>query len=151
MNNRTFVIVVDSLGIGSDERSYLYGDDGANTLGHMFEATQGRYKIPTLQKLGLCNLIDVKGNERVDHPLAYITKMHEASIGKDTMTGHWEMMGLKVTEPFQTFTDTGFPDDTCHRDKCLFLPGMNDYRHCLPNASGHVPTHKADSNLAVFR
>ncbi len=111
MNNRTFVIVVDSLGIGSDERSYLYGDDGANTLGHMFEATQGRYKIPTLQKLGLCNLIDVKGNERVDHPLAYITKMHEASIGKDTMTGHWEMMGLWINSAFVSFTDTGFPKE----------------------------------------
>ncbi len=115
MSNRTFVIVVDSLGIGSDERSHLYGDDGANTLKHMFEATDGKYKIPTLQKLGLCNLCEVKGNERVNKPAAYITKMHEASIGKDTMTGHWEMMGLWINSPFVSFTDTGFPKELMDR------------------------------------
>ncbi len=111
MTKRTFVIVIDSLGIGSDERSHLYGDDGAHTLKHIFEATEGRYKIPTLQKLGLCNLATVKGNESVDHPMAYITKMHEASVGKDTMTGHWEMMGLWIDSPFVSFTDTGFPKE----------------------------------------
>lgn len=115
MSKRTFVIVVDSLGIGSDERSYLYGDDGANTLKHMFEATDGKYKIPTLRRLGLCNLCEVKGNGRIDHPAAYITKMHEASIGKDTMTGHWEMMGLWINSPFVSFTETGFPKELMDR------------------------------------
>ena len=92
MNKRTFVIVVDSLGAGSDDKSYLYGDDGANTLKHIFKATNGQYKIPTLQSLGLCNLTEVEGNPRVLNPKAYITRMHEASVGKDTMVGHWEMM-----------------------------------------------------------
>ena len=111
MNKRAFVIVIDSLGVGYDTESSQYGDKGANTLGHIFEATGDKYKIPTLQKLGLCNIIDVKGNDKTNSPLAYFTKMHEASIGKDTMTGHWEMMGLKITEPFITFTENGFPKE----------------------------------------
>lgn len=111
MNKRTFVIVVDSLGAGSDDKSYLYGDDGANTLKHIFKATNGQYKIPTLQSLGLCNLTEVEGNPRVLNPKAYITRMHEASVGKDTMVGHWEMMGLYIDKPFVTFTENGFPKE----------------------------------------
>ena len=114
MNKRAFVIVIDSLGVGYDTESSQYGDKGANTLGHIFEATGGKNKIPTLQKLGLCNIIDVKGNDKTNSPLAYFTKMHEASIGKDTMTGHWEMMGVLTTIPFKTFTDTGFPQSLHH-------------------------------------
>ncbi|MDD6004677.1 MAG: phosphopentomutase [Erysipelotrichaceae bacterium] len=108
---RSFVIVIDSLGVGSDDKSYLYNDDGANTLKHIFEATGGVYKIPNLQKLGLCNLVKVEGNDAVEKPAAYVTKMHEASVGKDTMVGHWEMMGLYIDKPFITFTETGFPDE----------------------------------------
>lgn len=108
---RSFVIVIDSLGVGSDDKSYLYNDDGANTLKHIFEATGGVYKIPNLQKLGLCNLAKVEGNDAVEKPAAYVTKMHEASVGKDTMVGHWEMMGLYIDKPFITFTETGFPDE----------------------------------------
>lgn len=106
---RSFVIVIDSLGVGSDDKSYLYNDDGANTLKHIFEATKGEYKIPNLTKLGLCNLVKVEGNEAPLKPMAYVTKMHEASVGKDTMVGHWEMMGLYIDKPFITFTETGFP------------------------------------------
>lgn len=108
---RSFVIVIDSLGVGSDDKSYLYNDDGANTLKHIFEATNGAYKIPNLQKLGLCNLVKVEGNDAVRKPIGYVTKMHEASVGKDTMVGHWEMMGLYIDKPFITFTETGFPDE----------------------------------------
>ena len=108
---RSFVIVIDSLGVGSDDKSYLYNDDGANTLKHIFEATGGVYKIPNLQKLGLWNLVKVEGNDAVEKPAAYVTKMHEASVGKDTMVGHWEMMGLYIDKPFITFTETGFPDE----------------------------------------
>ena len=111
INKRTFVIVIDSLGCGSDGESHIYGDEGANTLSHIFEATEGKYKIPNLQSLGLCNLTDVKGNESVNYPKAYYGKMHEASVGKDTMNGHWEMMGILTTKPFVTFTETGFPDE----------------------------------------
>lgn len=111
INKRTFVIVIDSLGCGSDGESHIYGDEGANTLSHIFEATEGKYKIPNLQSLGLCNLTDVKGNGSVNNPEAYYGKMHEASVGKDTMNGHWEMMGILTTKPFVTFTETGFPDE----------------------------------------
>ena len=111
INKRTFVIVIDSLGCGSDGESHIYGDEGANTLSHIFEATEGKYKIPNLQSLGLCNLTDVKGNGSVNNPKAYYGKMHEASVAKDTMNGHWEMMGILTTKPFVTFTETGFPDE----------------------------------------
>jgi len=111
MKKRTFVVVVDSLGVGSEPKSKDYGDDGANTLKHIFEATNGKYKIPNLQKLGLCNLTEVEGNPPVDNPDAYILKLLEDSVGKDTMTGHWEIMGVLTTTPAVTFTDTGFPED----------------------------------------
>jgi len=108
---RVFVVVVDSLGCGYEETSYQYGDDGANTLKHMFQATNGTYKIPVLQKLGLCNLTEVMGNEKVNNPEAYVLRLHEKSVGKDTMTGHWEIMGVHTTKPAVTFTDTGFPKE----------------------------------------
>ena len=108
---RTFVVVIDSLGVGYEEKSKDYGDKGANTLAHIFEAIDGKYKIPNLQKMGLCNLVDVKGNPSVDKPSAYYGKLKESSVGKDTMTGHWEIMGVLTTKPAVTFTDTGFPKD----------------------------------------
>ena len=108
---RIFVVVIDSLGVGSEEHSYEYGDDGANTLSHMFAATKGQYKIPNLQELGLCNLTEVEGNPAVTNPKAYVMKLKEDSVGKDTMTGHWEIMGVLTTQPAVTFTDTGFPKD----------------------------------------
>lgn len=110
-NKRVFVVVVDSLGVGSYEDSKDYGDDGTNTLAHIFSATEGKYKIPNLQKLGLCNLTEVVGNPAVDKPLAYYRASKEQSIGKDTMTGHWEIMGVHTTKPAVTFTDTGFPQE----------------------------------------
>ena len=111
INKRTFVIVIDSLGAGTEPRSKEFGDDGANTIKHIFEATNGKYKIPNLQSLGLCNLTEVKGNDPVTSPKAYYGKLLEDSNGKDTMTGHWEIMGVLTTKPFITFTDTGFPKE----------------------------------------
>ena len=67
--------------------------------------------IPNLQKLGMANLHPLKQVEAVAKPLAHYGKLREASTGKDTMTGHWEMMGLHITKPFKTFTDTGFPPE----------------------------------------
>ena len=110
-NKRAFVVVIDSLGVGSEAHSCEYGDDGANTLKHMFEAVNGEVKIPNLQSLGLCNLTEVKGNDPVENPKAYYCKLLESSVGKDTMTGHWEIMGVLTTKPAVTFTDTGFPQD----------------------------------------
>ena len=111
INRRTFVIVIDSLGVGYDSTSVNYGDDGSNTLKHIFSATNGEYKIPNLREMGLCNLTEVLGNEKVDKPNSYYLKLVESSIGKDTMTGHWEIMGVLTTKPAVTFTDTGFPED----------------------------------------
>lgn len=107
--NRIFVIVLDSLGIGEMKDSSNYGDVGVNTLGHIAEAKP--LKIPYLQKMGLANLCELAGLEPVEHPLGKYAALNEMSCGKDTMTGHWEMMGLHVTKPFQTFTDTGFPQE----------------------------------------
>ena len=108
---RVFVVVIDSLGVGYDSKAHEYGDEGANTLGHIFEATDGKYKIPNLAKLGMCNLTEVKGNEKVENSEAYYCRLNEQSVGKDTMTGHWEIMGVHTTKPFVTFTDTGFPQE----------------------------------------
>ena len=110
-NRRAFVVVIDSLGVGYEEFSKDYGDEGANTLKHIFEATQGKYKIPNLQSLGLCNLTEVEGNPAVYNSKAYYMKLKESSVGKDTMTGHWEIMGVLTTQPAVTFTDTGFPQE----------------------------------------
>ena len=110
-NRRIFVVVIDSLGVGYDSTSKNYGDEGTNTLKHIFKATNGKYKIPNLQKMGLCNLTDVEGNPSIDKTNAYYLKLIEDSIGKDTMTGHWELMGVLTTKPAVTFTDTGFPKE----------------------------------------
>lgn len=107
---RIFIIVLDSLGIGEMNDSKEYGDEGANTLGHIAEQTKDFY-IPNLQKLGLANLCELKGVEPAKEPLAKYTKLKELSVGKDTMTGHWELMGLHTTQPFKTFTETGFPKE----------------------------------------
>ena len=107
---RIFTIVIDSLGVGALPDAAAYGDAGTDTLGHIAENTDP-FHIPNLQKLGMANLHPLKGVEPVEKPLAYFAKLSEASAGKDTMTGHWEMMGLHVTTPFQTFTETGFPKE----------------------------------------
>lgn len=107
---RIFTIVIDSLGVGALPDASAYGDAGTDTLGHIAENTNP-FHIPNLQKLGMANLHPLKGVEPVEKPLAYFAKLNEASAGKDTMTGHWEMMGLHVTTPFQTFTETGFPKE----------------------------------------
>jgi len=108
--NRIFTIVIDSLGVGEMNDSKEYGDVDVDTLRHISESVED-FKIPNLQKLGLANLCSVKHVDPVEKPLAHFMKMSEASVGKDTMTGHWEMMGLKIETPFQTFTDTGFPQE----------------------------------------
>lgn len=107
---RIFTIVMDSVGAGAMPDAANYGDTGADTLGHIGKAVGG-LKLPTLQRLGLGNLHSIEGVAPIQSPLGYYGKMREISVGKDTMTGHWEIMGLKVDEPFITFTDTGFPDE----------------------------------------
>ena len=106
---RIFLVVMDSVGIGEAPDAEEFNDVGANTLGHIAEKMNG-LNMPNMQKLGLGNIGDIKGIEKQDSPLAYFTKMQEASNGKDTMTGHWEIMGLNIQKPFRTFPD-GFPPE----------------------------------------
>ena len=106
---RVFVIVLDSLGFGAMPDAEQYGDSNVDTIGHIAEKMQ--LHIPNLQKLGAANIRPINGVASVMEPLAKVTKVGEKSHGKDTMTGHWEMMGLYITKPFKTFTDTGFPSE----------------------------------------
>ena len=103
-----FVIVLDSLGIGAMPDAARFADEGADTFGHILEKTK-TLNIPNLRRLGFLNLKcggDMKG---VESPEGRFMRMREASNGKDTMTGHWEMMGIKTEKPFRTFTEHGFP------------------------------------------
>ena len=108
--NRVFLIVLDSLGIGQMEDAEKFNDFNVDTLGHIAENTEN-FDIPNLTKMGIGNLRPLKGVPAVEHPTAKFAKLRESSLGKDTMTGHWEMMGLYITTPFQTFTDHGFPKE----------------------------------------
>ncbi|OIU71163.1 phosphopentomutase [Rossellomorea aquimaris] len=105
---RVHLVVMDSVGIGEAPDAELFNDQGTDTLGHIAEHMDG-LNMPNMAKLGLSNIKEVKGVEKADSPLAYYTKMQEASVGKDTMTGHWEIMGLHIDTPFKTYPD-GFPE-----------------------------------------
>lgn len=107
---RIFVIVLDSLGIGAMPDSEAFGDVGVDTLGHILD-TMGTLEIPNLKKLGLLNIHTGGKMKPEEQPIGCYTRLGEASSGKDTMTGHWEMMGLETEKPFQTFTETGFPPE----------------------------------------
>ncbi|PYI55014.1 phosphopentomutase [Paenibacillus flagellatus] len=105
---RIALIVLDSVGIGELPDAPAFGDEGAHTLGHIAERVPG-FALPNLAKLGLGNIAPLRGISPAERPDAYYGKMAETSVGKDTMTGHWELMGLRVTIPFQTYPN-GFPD-----------------------------------------
>lgn len=106
---RIFLIVMDSVGIGEAPDADQFNDVGADTLGHIAEKMNGLH-MPNMAKLGLSNIREIKGIPKAEKPMAYYTKMQEASKGKDTMTGHWEIMGLRIDTPFQVFPN-GFPDE----------------------------------------
>lgn len=141
---RIFVIVMDSVGIGNAKDAEKFGqvggvsDKGANTWKHISENFENGLKLPTLESLGLGELCDIKGVKVVNnHPNSYVTRLNESSNGKDTMTGHWEMMGILTTKPFKTFTDTGFP---------------NDLIDALEKETGHkVIGNKAASGTEILR
>jgi phosphopentomutase len=105
--DRICMIVLDSVGIGELPDARDFGDSGAHTLGHIAERVPS-LALPNLRSLGLGNIADVPGLPPVEKPTGCYGKMAETSVGKDTMTGHWELMGLNVTIPFQTFPN-GFP------------------------------------------
>ena len=109
MFKRIFTIVIDSVGIGALPDAKDFGDEGTNTIRNI-ALSEGGITLPTMASLGYGNLSDIPGVPKVKDTVGSYTKMAEISNGKDTMTGHWEIMGLKIETPFRTFTDTGFPE-----------------------------------------
>ena len=110
---RVFGIVTDSIGIGEAPDADKFNDVGADTLGHIGDFFQGKFKVPNMVKIGLGNIRQDKpilGAEPIDQPVGYYGKMYEISAGKDSMDGHWEMMSLPVTKPLGFFPN-GFPQE----------------------------------------
>jgi len=107
---RIFVIVMDSLGVGHAIDAKDFNDEGSNTFLHISEK-MNQFKVPNLEKLGLGHLDDYPNINKIDNYIGYVGRLQEKSKGKDTMTGHWEMMGLYIDKPFKTFTETGFPKE----------------------------------------
>lgn len=105
---RIHLLVMDSVGIGEAPDAKDFNDEGSNTLGHIAE--EAGLSIPNLQSLGLGNIAPIKGVDPVEKTAGYYTKLEEVSVGKDTMTGHWELTGLNIQTPFRVFPD-GFPDE----------------------------------------
>jgi phosphopentomutase len=110
--SRTFLVVLDSVGIGELPDAAKYGDVGSNTLGHIAEH-RGGLRLPNLEKMGLGLIGDFQGIAKTDQATANVAKMAEISVGKDTTTGHWEIMGIHVTIPFKTYPN-GFSDELIH-------------------------------------
>ncbi|MCD7133352.1 phosphopentomutase [Limosilactobacillus balticus] len=109
---RVFVIVMDSVGTGAAHDAAKFDDVGSDTLGHVGEYYKGALKLPNLGKLGISNLRDtpIEGVPVADPAIGDYGKMEEISAGKDSMDGHWEMMGLPVMKPLSTFPN-GFPQE----------------------------------------
>lgn len=106
---RILLIILDSLGIGELPDASEYSDNGAATLPHIAETVEG-LQLKNLQKMGIGNIVEIKGVPKMEKPKAFFGKMQEISRGKDTTTGHWEIMGIHLKEPFPTYPD-GFPTD----------------------------------------
>ncbi len=107
---RIHLIVLDSVGIGEAPDAHLFGDEGADTLGHIGEHMENGLHMPNLARLGLSNIKKIQGIPEEQFPIGLYGKMQEASVGKDTMTGHWEMMGLNIDKPFKVYPN-GFPSE----------------------------------------
>ncbi|MBD7907026.1 phosphopentomutase [Sporosarcina gallistercoris] len=107
---RIHLIVLDSVGIGEAPDAHLFGDEGADTLGHIGEHMENGLHMPNLARMGLSNIKKIQGVPEEQAPIALYGKMQEASVGKDTMTGHWEMMGLNIEQPFKVYPN-GFPSE----------------------------------------
>ncbi|WP_161877972.1 phosphopentomutase [Alkalibacterium sp. MB6] len=105
---RVHLVVLDSVGIGEAPDAKEFNDEGSHTLGHIAE--QAGLNVPFMQSLGLGNIAPLKGIDPVDTSKGFYTKLEEKSVGKDTMTGHWEIMGLHIKTPFRVFPN-GFPEE----------------------------------------
>lgn len=125
--DRVFLIVLDSLGVGEADDAASFNDAGASTLGHIVQYNPIDY--PNLEKMGFLNLVNYKNVEVTN---AYYTKAHPKANGKDTLTGHLEMMGIRTLKPFKTFTENGFPQELI--DELEKRTGRKVIGNC--NASG---------------
>ena len=105
MFKRIFLIVLDSVGIGAAKDADKFHDEGTNTFGHTVERT--KVELPNFKNLGYFNILNGTNGKTI----AYFTKAEEVSNGKDTLTGHLEMMGVITEKPFKTFLNTGFPEE----------------------------------------
>lgn len=112
MFKRVHLVVLDSVGIGEAPDAADFGDTGSHTLGHIAESAG--LSVPNMQEMGLGNIETLKGIDPVDTPSGYHTKLEEVSVGKDTMTGHWEIAGLRIDTPFRVFPD-GFPEELLNK------------------------------------
>ena len=134
---RIFTIVMDSLGVGALPDAAEYGDVGTDTLGHISQSMD-TFHIPNLQKIGMANLHPLKQVAPVENPLGYYAYLHEASTGKDTMTGHWEMMGIHTTTPFNTFSEHGFPPELIAELEKRMPSAIEALSKALPNVEASI-------------
>ena len=146
--SRIIVIVLDSVGAGALADASAYGDQGSNTLGNI--AREVALSVPTLRDLGLDRIVDIGGPIGAEPPRAAIGRMAEASAGKDSVTGHWEMMGIVLDRPFPVFPN-GFPKELLEaferRDRPAHawqLRGVRDadYRGSRRGAHAHRQAHR---------
>jgi phosphopentomutase len=109
---RALLLILDSVGCGGAPDAAAYGDEGADTLGHIYAHTPG-FALPNLERLGLGAVMKVqRPTSNIQHPMASFGRMRERSAGKDTTTGHWEMAGVVLEQPFTVYEK--FPDDLVH-------------------------------------
>jgi len=106
---RVIILILDGVGVGELPDAQTYNDTGSNTLGNLSRACGG-LKLPVLESLGLGNVINIEGVKEIETPLGSFGKMAEKSPGKDSTTGHWELMGVLLKEPFPTYPN-GFPEE----------------------------------------
>jgi phosphopentomutase len=141
---RTILVIIDGLGIGAQEDAHLYGDDNADTLGSVSAITG--VKLPNFERLGLGNIRDLVSIKPVGRPIASFGKMREISPGKDSTTGHWELAGIHLDQPFPTYPE-GFPDSVI-RQFCKGT-GVDNVLCNRPCSGTQVIADYGDEHLAT--
>lgn len=148
---RIVMIVTDGLGIGADRDQKFFGDSGANTI---LSASKSKlFNIPNWKKLGIGNITTLDGNYHNPDHIAYMAKVQEVSNAKDTLAGHWEMMGIKTEVPFPTFAEEGFPQELIDELSKAF-----DNRKIVCNKAGsgtdiineYAAQQKRDGSIIVY-
>lgn len=139
---RTFLLIIDGLGVGAQEDADLYGDEKADTLGNVSRIA--KVKLTNFEQLGLGNIRDFESIRSVESPLASFGKMREVSAGKDSTTGHWEFAGIHLDQPFPTYPE-GFPDEVI-RKFCKGI-GVEDVLCNLPYSGTQVIADYGEEHL----